>query len=139
MLVLFFTLKINSLRSNLFDNVDRITSFTLSTLKTLFSLLTCPQGLSTNNLKMPIIKSAINEMRKDKKKTARNRTQRKKLRASIKNVEKLAKEKGTVEKLSEALKAAYKTIDKAAKKNLLHKKTAARRKSKMAKLANSVK
>lgn len=84
---------------------------------------------------MPLIKSAINEVRKDRKKTARNRLQKDRMRASIKSVEKLAKAKDGAEKLTEAVKTAYKAIDKAAKKNLLHKKTAARRKSKVAKLA----
>jgi small subunit ribosomal protein S20 len=84
---------------------------------------------------MPIIKSAINEMRKDKKKTARNRMRREKMHDAIKTIEKLVREKGAVEKITVALKSAYKAIDKAAKKNLLHKKTAARRKAKVAKLA----
>ena len=83
---------------------------------------------------MPLIKSAISEIRKDKKKTARNRIRKEKMHASVKAVEKLAKS-GVAEKISEAVKTAYKAIDKAAKKNLIHKKTAARRKSKMAKLA----
>lgn len=86
---------------------------------------------------MPLIKSAIKAMRKDRKKTARNRLQKDKMHDSIKAVEKLSKAKDSVEKLVAAVKAAYKTIDKAAKKNLLHKKTAARRKSKVAKLAKS--
>ena len=88
---------------------------------------------------MPIIKSAIKEMRKDKKKTARNRLRKEKMHDSIKAVEKITKEKGAAEKISEALSAAYKAIDKAAKRNLLHKKTAARRKSKVAKMAKSAK
>lgn len=86
---------------------------------------------------MPLLKSAINEMRKDHKKTARNRLRKAKMHASIKSVKRLAKAKDT-EKLETAVKAAYKAIDKAAKKNLLHKKTAARRKSSVAKLAKSV-
>ncbi|MFA6458582.1 MAG: 30S ribosomal protein S20 [Patescibacteria group bacterium] len=86
---------------------------------------------------MPLIKSAIKAMRKDRKKTARNRLQKDKMHDSIKAVEKLSKAKDSAEKLVAAVKAAYKTIDKAAKKNLLHKKTAARRKSKVAKLAKS--
>ncbi len=86
---------------------------------------------------MPLIKSAIKAMRKDRKKTARNRLQKDKMHDSIKAVEKLSKAKDGAEKLVAAVKAAYKTIDKAAKKNLLHKKTAARRKSKVAKLAKS--
>ncbi|MCK5472044.1 30S ribosomal protein S20 [Candidatus Gracilibacteria bacterium] len=83
---------------------------------------------------MPLIKSAISEIRKDKKKTARNRIRKERMHTSIKIIEKLAKS-GVTEKISEAVKTAYKAIDKAAKRNLIHKKTAARRKSGVAKLA----
>ncbi|MFH1546078.1 MAG: 30S ribosomal protein S20 [Patescibacteria group bacterium] len=86
---------------------------------------------------MPLIKSAINEMRKDKKKTARNRIRKEKMHTSIKIVEKLVKSKEAAGKISEAVKTAYQAIDKAAKKNLIHKKTAARRKSGVAKLAKA--
>ncbi len=85
---------------------------------------------------MPLIKSAINEMRKDKKKTAQNRIRKEKMRASIKAVAKLVKEK-TTDKIPDAVKTAYKAIDKATKQNLLHKKTAARRKSGVARLAKT--
>jgi small subunit ribosomal protein S20 len=86
---------------------------------------------------MPLIKSAIKEMRKDKKKTARNRMRKEKMHDSIKAVEKLVKSKSPIEKITSAIKSAYKAIDKAAKRNLLHKKTASRRKSKVAKMAKS--
>jgi len=88
---------------------------------------------------MPLIKSAINEMRKDRKKTARNRIRKERMHDSIKTVERLGKSENAAEKISAAVTAAYKAIDKAAKKNLIHKKTAARRKSKVAKVAKSVK
>ena len=86
---------------------------------------------------MPLLKSAINEMRKDRKKTARNRLRKEKMHDSIKAVEKLTKTEGSAEKMPEVIKAAYKAIDKAAKRKLLHPKTAARRKSKVAKLAKA--
>ena len=85
---------------------------------------------------MPLIKSAIKKMRQDKKKTSRNRIQKEKLHDSVKAIEKLAKT-GAADKLPDALKAAYQAIDKAAKKNLIHKKTAARRKSNVAKLVKA--
>ncbi len=85
---------------------------------------------------MPLIKSAIKKMRQDRVKTSRNRIQKENYRDAIKSVEHLAKS-GATEKISEAVKTAYKTIDKAAKKKLLHKKTAARRKSGVAKLAKT--
>ena len=42
---------------------------------------------------MPLIKSAIKEMRKDKRKTARNRLRKENMHDAIKHVEKLSKDK----------------------------------------------
>ena len=74
-------------------------------------------------------------MRKDKKKTARNRMQKEKMHTAIKAVETAAAAKDA--KIGDAVKAAYKAIDKAVKRNLLHAKTGSRRKSKVAKLAKT--
>jgi len=72
------------------------------------------------------------------KKTVRNLILKQKIHDSIKLVERFDKSENAPEKISAAVIAAYKAIDKAAKKNLIHKKTAARRKSKVAKLAKLV-
>ncbi len=85
---------------------------------------------------MPLIKSAINEMRKDKKKTSRNRVRKEQMQAAIKAVAKLTKEKDATG-IPEAVKKAQKAIDKATKRNLLHKKTASRRKAQVVKLAKA--
>lgn len=88
---------------------------------------------------MPIIKSAIKEVRSDRRKTDRNRRQRARLHNAIRKVEDLKNaKKEAVGKISEALKKAYKAIDKAVKKNLLHANTAARRKSRLSKIAKAV-
>ena len=82
---------------------------------------------------MPVIKSAIKKDRQDKKARAHNRVISDEYKKAAKAVRKLA-QAGDVKKATEALKKAYSTIDKAAKKNVLHKNNAARRKSRLAAL-----
>ncbi|MDD4352530.1 MAG: 30S ribosomal protein S20 [Candidatus Gracilibacteria bacterium] len=81
---------------------------------------------------MPIIKSAKKRVRSSAKKQARNYASRSQLKTSSRNVLDSVKE-GSLEKAESALKAAYKSIDTACKKNILHKNTAARKKSGLAK------
>lgn len=79
---------------------------------------------------MPIIKSAKDKMRKDKKKTALNANYRIKLKKEIGLIRKAdgAKEKGKL------LSGVFALIDKAAKKGVLHKNKADRLKSRVSKL-----
>lgn len=74
---------------------------------------------------MPIIKSAIKKIRKDKVREARN----KKRALSLKNLIKKARTTKTAKSLQEAFSA----LDKAAKVNLIHKNKAARIKSRLSK------
>lgn len=77
---------------------------------------------------MPITKSAKKALRGSLVKKAMNDRNKKAIKESIKNIEKLVKEK----KKDEAKKlvpAAYSAIDKACKKGVLKKNTASRRKS----------
>ncbi len=83
---------------------------------------------------MPIIKSAIKRMRQAAKRRERNFPLRSELKTSIKKVIMIAKE-GKKEEVEKALKGAYSVIDKALKKNLIHRNNAARKKSRMARLA----
>lgn len=76
---------------------------------------------------MPIIKSAIKAARQTKKRTAHNQS----IKKSIKQAFKLFKSNPTAENM-QAVQSEY---DKAVKKNLLHKNTASRRKSALAKFA----
>ena len=84
---------------------------------------------------MPLLKSAIKKKRRDDQRTILNRNKRRQLHDAIKAVEKSVAKKEDSAKISAALNLAYKKIDKAVKKNLLHKNTGARRKSRVAKLA----
>jgi len=84
---------------------------------------------------MPIIKSAIKKMKQDVNKTRRNDVYRNRLTTRMKELMKAAQEKNS-EKLPELLKKAYSIIDTAAKKNLIKKKNAARKKSRVARAVN---
>ena len=84
---------------------------------------------------MPNIKSAKKRMRQTTKRTARNRVRKEKLKKAVKAYRGAlaAGEQGAV---SEELKKVAKAIDKAQVKGILHKNTANRRKSRLAKAAN---
>lgn len=78
---------------------------------------------------MPIIKSAIKKLRKDKKRTILNKAKKENLKALIK--------KARVNKTPENLRAVFSALDKAAKVNLIHKNKAARLKSRLSKGVSS--
>ena len=82
---------------------------------------------------MPNIKSAKKRVKVIAVKTARNKASRSALRTEIKKAN-AAIESG--ENTVEAVRAAQKKIDQAVAKGLLHKNTAARKKSALAKKAN---
>lgn len=82
---------------------------------------------------MANIKSQIKRNRQNEEANRRNRAVRSELRTRTKNVD-VAVESG--EGADEALRAAIKRIDQAAAKGVLHKNTAARRKSRLAKKVN---
>ena len=75
---------------------------------------------------MPNIASAKKNMRKSRAATVRNRAQRSALRTALKKAK-------TPEATAEARLAATKLLDRAARKGLIHKNTAARQKSKLSK------
>ncbi len=74
---------------------------------------------------MPLIKSAKKKLRQDIKRTKQNRRYEIAYKKILDQVRK--HKKG--EKTDELLKKAYKAIDKAAKKRIIHKNKAARLKS----------
>ncbi|HEY5087653.1 MAG TPA: 30S ribosomal protein S20 [Gemmatimonadaceae bacterium] len=79
---------------------------------------------------MPNIASAKKNMRKSRAAQVRNRAQRSTLRTALK---KARAENATPEVLAEAVTL----LDRAARKGLVHKNAAARRKSRMAKAAKN--
>lgn len=78
--------------------------------------------------------SALKAQRQAEKRTSANKGLIKKVRLATKTVVASAKAKAAT--LAEDLKAAESSIDKAAKKSVIHWKTAARKKSRLAKAAN---
>ena len=84
---------------------------------------------------MSNIKSAKKRVKVIATKTAQNKANRSALRTQIKKAN-VAIETGAADK-DEAVRAAVKKIDQAVAKGLLHKNTAARRKSALAKRAQT--
>ncbi|OGE64756.1 hypothetical protein A3I48_04220 [Candidatus Daviesbacteria bacterium RIFCSPLOWO2_02_FULL_36_7] len=74
---------------------------------------------------MPIIRSAIKKVRKDKTRTARNKKRELTFKSLVK--------KARVSKAAKDLQAAFSALDKAAKVHLIHPNKAARLKSRLSK------
>ena len=75
---------------------------------------------------MPLIKSAIKKVRKDKTRTARNEKRENALKTLIK--------KARVTKSTKDIQAAFSALDKASKVHLIHPNKSARLKSRLSKL-----
>jgi len=86
---------------------------------------------------MPNIKSAKKRVLVNETKRANNQVNKTALKTEMKKVE-AAVAANDKELAASELKCASKTIDKAAAKGILHKKTAARRKSKLARHVNNI-
>lgn len=84
---------------------------------------------------MPIIKSAMKQLRKSIKAKKSNTARKDETRKTVKTLEKFLKEKKTDE-AKKKLQEAYSKIDRLAKKNLIHKNTAARKKARLTKNLN---
>ena len=82
---------------------------------------------------MPRIKSAKKRMRQTKARTTRNRATRSELRTAIKKV----RAAGSPADAAKAMKEAEAMIDRAGRKKIVHRNTAARTKSRLAKMVNS--
>lgn len=85
---------------------------------------------------MPITKSAKKALRQTKRRTARNLIKKDAYKAAVKKVRALAT-LGKTKDIAEALSLAYKTLDKAAKTNVIAKNKAARLKSRLSHLIRS--
>lgn len=80
---------------------------------------------------MPIIKSAKKALRQSIKRRLRNIGRKKAIKNAVVKIKKAKKEEAL-----KLLSLAYKAIDKAAKAGTIKKNTAARKKSRLAKLIN---
>ena len=84
---------------------------------------------------MPITKSAKKALRASKRKRTFNLRRKKAISDVVKKVKKLELSK-KLDEASKLLPQAYKAIDKAVKRGILKKNTAARKKSRLASLLN---
>lgn len=81
---------------------------------------------------MPNTKSAAKELRKAKKRTVKNLRVKRNIKSLAKDILK-AVETGDLEKAKKLFPSFQKTVDKAAKVNVIKKNTAARKKSRLVK------
>lgn len=86
---------------------------------------------------MPIIKSAIKRVRQSQKHRARNVIAKKAINSKVR-IFLTAIEKKDKTKVTTAFRAVVSEIDRAVKKKILHKNTAARKKSRLVKLASGL-
>jgi small subunit ribosomal protein S20 len=84
---------------------------------------------------MPIKASAKKELRKALKRRVWNLQRQKTMKGALKKVEKLVLA-GREDEAKKLIPAAYQAIDKAAKRGVIKKNTAARKKSRLTKLLN---
>ena len=83
---------------------------------------------------MPITKSAKKPLRQSERKRAQNLKRKKAASEVIRDIKKLV-QAGKADEAMKLLPKAFKALDKAVKRKILHKNTAGRRKSKLSKLA----
>lgn len=87
---------------------------------------------------MPIKEAAKKALRQSIKRRVQNIERKDKIKLAAKQLKSLT-QSGKKEEAKQALSLAYKAIDKALKKKVLKPNTAARKKSKLARLINSTK
>jgi len=87
---------------------------------------------------MPIMRSAKKRLRQNIKQNLRNRTYKSALKTQLKKFLSVVKE-GNAQAAQEELRLTVKKIDKGVAKNILHKNTASRKKSRLAKKLNQMK
>lgn len=81
--------------------------------------------------------SAKKRIRQNEKARLRNRRRKLQIKDAVKQLDDQI-DAGQSDQAAETLKAVYKTLDKVAAKGTIHKKTAARRKSRLAKRLNKL-
>jgi small subunit ribosomal protein S20 len=81
---------------------------------------------------VPNLPSAKKRLRQDAKRRARNRWRKGQVRQAVREFDEALKA-GDKAKAAEQLKVVYQRLDKIAAKGTVHKRTAARRKSRLAK------
>jgi small subunit ribosomal protein S20 len=87
---------------------------------------------------MPHLKSAVKRMRQSAKRRDHNRAIKRAIKKQLKSVLAVAGDKSAAaDQLAKEVKVAVKALDKAASKRVIHRNTAARKKSQLARLIAS--
>ncbi|MDG2223767.1 MAG: 30S ribosomal protein S20 [Rubripirellula sp.] len=86
---------------------------------------------------MPNTASAKKRLRQNEKKRLHNRSEKSKMRTQIRKLRDAVKA-GDTDQVQSDYRAAQKSIDKAASKNLIHRNAAARTKSRLSKLVKTL-
>jgi small subunit ribosomal protein S20 len=84
---------------------------------------------------MPVLQASVKHARQSEVRRERRRPMNTAMKTAIRSIQDLAKE-GKLPEAQKALSNAFKKIDLAAKKNLIHWKNAAHKKSALAKLVS---
>ena len=84
---------------------------------------------------MPQHKSPLKRMKTDKKRAARNNY----VKRTIKTLAKQLQTSPTIDEKEKMLSLLYSQLDKAAKKGVIHKRTASRRKARLSEILNKSK
>ena len=85
---------------------------------------------------MPVIKSAKKQLKNSLKRKARNYPLRREAKTVVKKFLELVKD-GKLDEAKKMMPEAYKVIDMACKKHIIHKNNASRRKSSLARALNT--
>jgi small subunit ribosomal protein S20 len=91
-----------------------------------------PRKLAKLDITMPNTKSANKAMRQSRRRNIINARTKSKFKSALKNTRTLISESKVADS-AESLKKAMSALDKAVKKKVIHKNTASRRKSRLAK------
>ncbi len=87
---------------------------------------------------MPNIKASVRSVKTDAKRRLKNAAEKTRAKLAGKKVIAAVKN-GNMEEASECLRLAAKAIDQAAANNVIHKNAAARKKSRLARMVNTIK
>lgn len=85
---------------------------------------------------MANLKTSIKDVRQNKKRAEINRSWKRRMKNVVKRLNEMIKEGASEEELKKQLQIVYKVVDKVAKKGIIKKNTANRKKSRLSKKVN---
>ena len=85
---------------------------------------------------MANLKTSIKDVRQNKKRAEINRSWKRRMKNVVKRLNEMIKEGAPEEELKKQLQIVYKVVDKVAKRGIIKKNTASRKKSRLSKKVN---